>query len=192
MKFYNSFCCKIFIFEKKQQMKNNPSLKNIIGLTQEEAAMYFGVTIGHWSMFVTGKRGLPSESTIKLSALLQHLKEEKPVSEARQLLDKAEIENLQHKLQYDYTSVKMKLYKLAKKISVIENIRTECFAALEVAEFIDNQEEKHAIDSLSKFIRLRAMKTLKQHDLYSLTELQLKKESLEILKMTLEKKIKAF
>lgn len=171
-------------------MKNKYNLKKIIGLTQEEAAMLFGVTIGHWSMFVIGKRDLPSESTIKLGALLQHLKEEKPLSEARQKLDKVEIENLQHKLEYDYTSVKMKLYKVAKKISVIENIRAECFAALEVAEFIDNQEEKHPVGSLSRFIRLRAMKTLKQHDLYSLEELQLKKESLEILKTTLENKIK--
>ncbi len=169
-------------------MKSPTALKNVIGLTQEEAAMYFGVTEGHWSMFAIGKRDLPLESTIKLGDLLQHLKEEKPVSEARQQLDKAELENLQHKLQYDYTTVKMKLYRLTKKISVLENIRTECFAALEVADFLDNQKEKQPFDTFTESIRLRALKTLKQHDLYALTELQLKKESLEILKTTLEKK----
>ena len=173
-------------------MKNYTTLKNIIGLTQEESAIYFGVTRGQWSMVATGKRSLPVEGTIKLGDLLQHLKEEKPVSVARQQIDKAEIENLQHKLQYDYTSVKMKLYKLAKKISVLENIRTECFAALEVADFLDNHKEKQPFESFAESIRLRALKTLKQHDLYALTELQLKKESLEILKTTLEKKMKAF
>ena len=154
--------------------------------------MYFGITPGHWSMINIGKRSLPIEGTIKLAALLQHLKNKKPLSEARQQLDKAENEKLLQKLQQDTTDIRFKLYKLTKKISVIENIRKECFAALEVADFLDKQEEKHSIGSLSRFIRLRAMKTLKQHDLYSLTELQLKKESLEILKTTLEIKIKAF
>jgi transcriptional regulator with XRE-family HTH domain len=173
-------------------MKNNTSLKNILGLTQEESAIYFGVTPGHWSMINIGKRSLPIEGTIKLAALLEHLKEEKPFSAARQQLEKAELEKLQHKLNYDCTTIKMKQYKLAQKISTIENIRKECFAALEVAEFIENQEEKYPIDSFDKGIRLRAMKTLKQYDLYTLTKLQIKMESLEILKPILEKKIKAF
>jgi transcriptional regulator with XRE-family HTH domain len=171
-------------------MKNQTSLKNILGLTQEEAAMYFGVSKGHWSMFVIGKRDLPLKATIKLTAVLQHLKAEKPLSEARQQLDKAELEKLQHKLQYDYTTIKMKQYKLAQKISSVENIRAECFAALEVADFLDKQEEKLPFDSFAETIRLRAIRTLKQHDLYALKQLQLKKENLEILKTTLEKKIK--
>jgi transcriptional regulator with XRE-family HTH domain len=171
-------------------MKNNATLKNIIGLTQEESAVFFGVTPGHWSMINIGKRVLPSEGTIKLTALLQHLKKEKPLSEARQQFEKAELEKLQHKLQYDYTTIKIKQYKIAKEIARIENIRKECFAALEVAEFIENQEEKHPIDSFEKGIRSRAIRTLKQHDLYALTEFQLKKENLDILKTTLEKKIK--
>lgn len=81
---------------------------------------------------------------------------------------------------------------MAQKISTIENIRKECFAALEVADFIENQEEKHPIDTFAESIRLRAIRTLKQYDLNALTELQLKKESLEILKTTLEKKMKTF
>ena len=173
-------------------MKNNSTLKNIIGLTQEESAIFFGVTIGHWSMITIGKRDLPLEGTIKLSALLQHLKEQKSFSEARQQLDKVENETLQHKLQQDYKDTQFKLYKVNQKISKIENIRKECFSVLEVADFVDNQEEKYPIESFGKYIRMRALKSLKQHDLYSLTELQLKKESLEVLKTTLEKKIKVF
>lgn len=65
-------------------MKNNATLKSILGLTQEESAIFFGVTPGHWSMINIGKRVLPLKGTIKLSAVLQHLKAEKPLSEARQ------------------------------------------------------------------------------------------------------------
>ena len=189
-KIRNIFCCKLLYLKKMQQMKNHTTLKNILGLSQVEAAIYFGVSRGLWSMVVSGKRSLPLNGTIKLTALLQHLKKEKPLSEARQQFEKAELEKLQHKLQYDYTTIKMKQYKIAKEIARIENIRKECFAALEVSEFIENQEEKLPIDSFEKGIRLRAIRTLKQHDLYALTELQLKKENLEILKTTLEKKIK--
>jgi hypothetical protein len=173
-------------------MKNNATLKNIIGLTQEESAIYFGVTPGHWSMINIGKRSLPLKGTIKLTAVLQHLKAEKSLSEARLQLEKTELEKLQHKLQYDYTTIKMKQYKLAQKISSLENIRAESFAALEVADFLDKQEEKLPFESFPESIRLRALKTLKHYDLYTLTELQIKMESLEILKTILEKKIKSF
>ena len=130
-------------------------LKNILGLSQEEAAVFFGVTPGHWSMINIGKRVLPSEGTIKLSAVLQHLNKEKPLSEARQQFEKAELEKLQDKLQYDYTTLKMKQYKVAKEITRIENIRKECFAALEVADFLENQEAKQPYDSFAESIRFR-------------------------------------
>lgn len=173
-------------------MKNTTTLKNILGLNQEESAMLMGVTEGHWSMIAIGKRDLPFEATIKLGVLLEHLNKEKPISEVRQQLEKAEKEKMQNQLQQDYKTIQMKEYRLAKKIATIEKIRTECFAALEVANFLDNQEEIHSIGLLSESIRLRATKTLKQHDLYALEELQLKKESLEVLKKMVEKRMKGF
>ena len=168
----------------------NETIKNMLGLSQEEAAMFFGITRGQWSMFVSRKRDLPLAAIQKLASLLQYLQTEKPLSESRQELEKAEIETLQHKLQQDLLTIKIKQYKVVQKIIKMEATRKECFAALEVAQFIENQNDKHAIDSLADYIKKRVMKTLKQNDLYALTDLELKKENLEVQKLTLEKRIK--
>ncbi len=45
------------------------------------------------------------------------------------------------------------------------------------------------MEHLAEGIRLRASKTLREHTLYRLTELQLKQEGLELLKNNMEKKI---
>ena len=171
-------------------MKNKEVLKNRIGLSHEEAAIYLGISCGQWSMFVSGKRELPTNAMQKLAPLLRYLHDEKPVSVIKQEVDKAELENLQHKLQQDYLNVKIKLYRLNKKISTIENIRTECFAALDTLEFLKKTEETKTF--LIDGIRLGAKQRLKQHSLYALTELQLKKESLEVFKSSLEKRLKGF
>lgn len=173
-------------------MKDKTSLKNILGLTLEESAIFFGVSKGNWSMITIGKRSLPLEATIKLGDLLEYKKKEKPVSEARLQLDKAEQEKLQLQLQQDFKAIQYKLYNVTKKMATIEKIRTECFAALEVADFIDHQKVKQPIDGFAKAISSRVKDTLKQYDLYALEALQLKKESLENAKMTLEKRIKGF
>lgn len=171
-------------------MKNEATIKNSIGLTQEEAAMFLVITRSQWSMFVSGKRVLPLTATQKFAKLLEHLQAEKPFSITRQQIAKAEIETLQQKLQHDLLTIQIKHYKVAQKINKMEIIRKECFAALEVAHFIENQKEKHPIGSLAEYIKKRVIKTLKRNDLYALTELKLKKESLEVQKNTLEKRIK--
>lgn len=170
-----------------KQMKQQATLKSTIGLSQEETAMLLGVTRGQCSMFVSGKRDLPLDAKNKLIALLQHLKTEKPFSEERQQLEKVEAEKMQRKLEQDYLTIQIKQHRVAKKISIIENTRAECFAAIEVASFLENQKDKHPITGLSQSIRARAANTLKQHDLYTLTELQLKQENLEAAKSKLER-----
>lgn len=43
--------------------------KNYTGLTNDEMATFFGVHRSQWSMFVSGKRSLPLEPTVKLNEL---------------------------------------------------------------------------------------------------------------------------
>ncbi len=171
-------------------MKQQLNLKNTIGLSQEETALLLGVTRGQCSMFVSGKRDLPLDAKNKLIVLLQHLKNENNFSEEQQEIEKAEIEKMQRQLEQDYRKLHIKQYRIAQKISIIEKTRAECFAALQVASFLENQKDKHPIETLSKSIRERAVNTLKQHDLYSLTELQLKQENLEMAKKSMEDKFK--
>lgn len=172
-------------------MKNkDATYKNILGLTQEEAGYLFGIERARWSMFVSGKRGLPLAAMQQLALILTHLKEKKGVCKESQDIAKAEKQLLHQKLQYDYRGVQIKLYKIAKQISTIENIRNDCFAALEVAAFLEQEKEYDNRSSLIRSIQIRATNTLKKHNLYVLESLQLKKENLEALKISLELKMK--
>ncbi|ESU29761.1 hypothetical protein FLJC2902T_02370 [Flavobacterium limnosediminis JC2902] len=171
-------------------MKKGTTLKNILGLTQEEAGYLFGIERARWSMFASGKRGLPLEAMQQLGVVLTHLKEKKSVCKESQDITKAEKQLVYEKLQYDYRDAQIKLYKVAKQISTIETIRNDCFAALEVASFLEQQKEYDNRNSLIRSIRVRATNTLKKHNLYALEALQLKKENLEALKISLEQKMK--
>lgn len=172
-------------------MKYDTSIKNQLGLIQEEMAMALLITISQWSMYKSGMRNIPIEAENRMADMLLHAQEGNKISKARQKLVTAETEKAQQQLQQDYRSVQLKLQRVAKKISILENTRSECFAALEAAAFLENQKEKHPITGLAESIRIRASKTLQEHNLYGLTALQLKHESLELLKNNIAKKIKA-
>ncbi|MCG2610133.1 hypothetical protein LZZ90_01280 [Flavobacterium sp. SM15] len=170
-------------------MKTDATLKNILGLTQEEAAYLLGIERGLWSMYVSGKRALPLAATQQLTVLLKHLQESKGKSKQSEEITKAEQKKMQEQLQQDYLKVQVKHYKVDKQISTIENIRAECFAALEVAAFLEHQEAYQAKEALAKGIRARVASTLRTHNLYALTALRLKKQELEMLKNTLKQKM---
>lgn len=171
-------------------MKKDNTLKNILGLSQVETAHMLGIERGQWSMFVSGKRDLPLKATQQLAVVLKHLHEKESLSKENEVIAKAEQQQVQEKLQQDYRKVQIKQYKTDKQISTIENIRAECFAALEVAAFLEQQKEFQTKSTLIKSIRGRATATLKKHNRYVLETLQLKKENLDGLKNRLEQKIK--
>lgn len=171
-------------------MKKSATLKNLLGLSQEETAHMLGIERGQCSMFVSEKRDLPLTATQQLAVVLKHLQEKKSVSKESYAITNAEQQQAQEKLQQDYRKVQIKQYKMAKQISTMENIRTECFAALEVAAFLEQQKESQTKSSLIRSIQVRATNTLKKHNRYALTALQLKKETLESLLISLEQKMK--
>ena len=169
-------------------MKRESDFKKLLGLSQEEAAQWLGISRGQWSMFVSGKRGLPTAAMLRLNEVLVHLKENKIVAKANEAINKAQYQQLQEKLEREYRIIQFKQLKTVKQIAKVMAIRQECFAALEVAAFLAEQKENHT--SLTQGIQARAEATLKIHNLFVLEELQLKKESFEMQKKRLEQKIK--
>ncbi|WP_313806747.1 helix-turn-helix transcriptional regulator [Flavobacterium sp.] len=169
-------------------MKKENDFRKLLGLSQEEAALWLGVSRAQWSMFVSGKRGLPIAAMLRLNDVLVHLKENKTVAKESEAINKAQRLQLQEKLEREYRIIQIKQLKTAKQIAKVTSIRQECFAALEVAAFLAKQKESQAI--LAQGIQARATATLKIHNLFVLEELQLKKESFDKQKKNLEQKIK--
>lgn len=171
-------------------MKKNEVYKKAIGLSHEEAAIFLGVSCGRWSMFVSGKRGLPPQALEKLKTLLAYLENKEEISATLQEWEMMEKEQTQQQLSRDYKAIQLKLHLVNKKLLTVEKIRVECFAALKSVDFL-KQTAKHP-PFLADGIELFNKQRLKKYSLYQLTALQLKKENLEVAKVSFEKKMKVY
>ena len=168
-------------------MKKRAEIKNMLGLTQEEMAMVLGITKGQWSMYKSGQRDLPLEALQQFSVLLQGVQKEK-ISKTAQGFIKQEQHKTNEKLKEAYENTQIKLHRVQKEIDTIEKQRTECFAALKTAAFLENNNDKFG---LASSIKTRAIKSLHKYSLYNLEKLQLQKENFEIMKSKLEQRMKA-
>ncbi|RTY90616.1 helix-turn-helix domain-containing protein [Flavobacterium sp. GT3R68] len=168
-------------------MKNNVSIKSIIGLSQEETAMLLGITRSQWAMYASGKRDLPLTSKNQLATLLSQLQKPKHKSAERQKIAEAEQKETQEWVKQQLHNLKHNELLLDKKITTIENKRQECFAALEAVSFLESQPNPNT--SLLKSIQICATNTLQKNSLSQLLDLQLKKENVEMLKLKIGNKI---
>ncbi len=167
-------------------MKKRPEIKNMLGLTQEEMAMVLGITKGQWTMYKSGKRDLPLEALERFSMLLQGVQKEKTSKTAQHFI-KEEQRKTTTKIKEEYENTQIKLSRVHKEINTIEKQRTECFAALQTAAFLENH---HDTVGLASSIRTRALKSLQKYSLYKVEQLQLQKENLETIKIKLGQKMK--
>ena len=172
-----------------QHMKNATSIKNLLGFTQEEMSILLGVSRGQWSMYESGKRDLPLPAKEQLASMLSHVQIAKEVSPEIQKLSKVEQLKAQEKLQQEYRNLEFKNKILDKRIASIEKKRAEGYAALEVVHFLETQQQD-TFDALRKSIEIRAKNTLNKFSLHQLQDLQIKKEQLAVLKLSLEQRLK--
>ncbi|GAA4771110.1 MULTISPECIES: hypothetical protein [Flavobacterium] len=166
-------------------MKKRTEVKNMLGLTQNEMAMALGITRSQWTMCKSGQRDLPLDALQQFSVLLQGVQKEK-TSKTVQHFIKEEQHKTNEKLKEAYENTQIKLSRVQKEINTIEKQRTESFAALKTAEFLENHDDKFG---LASSIRARAIKSLHKYSLYKLEKLQLQKENFELLKNKLIKRI---
>jgi transcriptional regulator with XRE-family HTH domain len=171
-------------------MKSTTTIKNLLGLTQEEIAMVLGITRGQWSMSEIGRRDIPLAAKQLLAALLSNTQKAKSVSPESVKITENEKKSEKEWLNREYKAIDHKQQYLERKIIAMENIRVECFAAFEVVHYLESQSENEFTISLAKSIKTRATNTLNKHSSSRLQELKLKKESFEMLKYSFLQKIK--
>ena len=183
-------------------MRKNKNIRDVLGITQEELAMLLGITRTQLAMYETKKRDIPLSAKQKLAELLTSLQKNKSISEySNQII--ATVKKKAHEwLQKEFKELEYKVLLLDRKIKKSMQVREEAFKALEVVQYLESKKDKEQgsalrqaqCDNLShrlaKTIKNRAEKTLNKNSLQHLYELQLKKESLEMLKLQIEKKLK--
>lgn len=166
-------------------MKKETNLKTLLGLSQEEAAILLGVSRVQWAHFTDGRRDIPATAKVKLAEVLSSIEENKKNPDEVTKLIETEKKKAHDGLLQEYKAIPFKELELDKKIKKSIQLREEAFKALQVVHYLETKKNT----GLSKFIKTRATNTLKKHSLEHLQELELKKESLQMLKLLLEKKI---
>lgn len=168
-------------------MDDATTIKEVLGLTQEEMAMVLGITPSQWSMYKSGKRDIGLTAKQQLGFLLKGVQQKEKTTEAFLQTEK---KKATEKLQQDLRKVQIKQQRTATAIATLENHRREGYAALKVATLLENQKENNR-SGVAAIIRSRALKLLHKHSLYQLEQLQLQSETLEMLKLKISKKISA-
>lgn len=171
-------------------MKNDTTIKSQLGLSQEEMAMLLGITRSQWALFNTGKRDIPLNAKQQLATIFTNLQKKKSFAPLSAKYSQTEKKKTQQWLDQEYKTVKHKQLYLLRKIKTVENIRKECFAALEVVHQLEGQKDNERLVNLAQIIKKRVLKTLEKNSLQHLNELELKKETLEMSKLKIEEKIK--
>lgn len=171
-------------------MKDTTTLKSITGLTQEEMAILLGITVSQWSMYKSGKRDIPLAAKQQLAALVSNIKKTEFVSKKSKTITVAEQKKEKDWLEQEYKNLQYKEQFLERKISVIENIRSECFAALDTVHYLETRPEKKHLTDFINTVKTRVTKMLNKNALFHLQEMQLKKESVALLKNRVEQELK--
>lgn len=167
-------------------MIKNENIRDLFGITQEELAMLLSITRTQLAMYETSKRDIPLTAKQKLAELLTTLQKNKSISEYSNIIIEAEKKITKEWLKKEYKEIEYKALLLDRKINKVIQVREEAFKALEVVQYLESQKD----NSLAQLIKSRAINTLNRNSLQHFEELQLKKESFEMLKLQIEKKLK--
>lgn len=169
-------------------MNKSQSIKSVIGLTQEEAAMLFKVNKSQVGMFVIGKRSLPTEAMLQFTNMLQHLQEDDQNAAAVKDIFIAEQKNKVEWLQREQMRLQIQQTKTEQQITAMEAKRADCFIALKAISFLEKQKNENI--QLLESIKTRVRFTLKKNSLQYLEELHLKKDQTEFLRNRIAEKLK--
>ena len=170
-------------------MKNENTIRQLLGMTQEDIATLFGISRGRWAMFEIGRRSLPLAAQQLLAALLSHMQSNEtakrlPQSAKQQQHEQKIIESLLHENEYQQLL-------LTKKTTALEIKCKAKIKTLQVTHFLSNRAESKSDlhNALLQSISGKASRMLEIHGSASLFKLQLKQELLILEQQLLESKL---
>ncbi len=172
-------------------MKNKQNLKSLLGISQEEIAVLLGITRSQWSMYELGKRNLPLHAKQELAQLLIYLQKKETTNIELHQLRSNEIKEMQKQLENKLQIITHQKQLIARKIMVMEKLRKEGFAAMELVAYLKAKDH----DDKNKYIILqiesRSLQLLKKNSKVNIEQLKMKQQLMEHQTYTLLEKIKS-
>lgn len=158
-------------------MKNKQSVRDFLGITQEEMAMVLGITKSQWSMYESGQRNIPLVASELLAEMLKYMQSSEAQT-ARNLKLQESITTQQ--LEKRLTATKLQLQKTTRKIAQADKKFEANIKALQLTKFLDARTKyrKEQESEILNFIASRAAKALERNEI-ALILLQIKGTLLE-------------
>lgn len=170
-------------------MQKRTTIREQLGITQEELALLLKVTRSQLAMYELGKRDLPVAAKKQLSELLLFVMEQsatkkvaKSAMKEETLLKKSIVEEL---LQ---TNILQKL-KAGRALEQLEKKLKEGQASLNLISFLEKKTAKkeQQTDLVLESMKTKSLKVVNQSNLAVVTKLQIQQEVLEAEKKVLER-----
>lgn len=165
-------------------MKKTTTISSLLGLTQKQMALLLQVHPTQWSMYESGKRGLPLAARQLLAEMIGFLKFEDKGSKVRQLLieqEEAEKKDLKKQLRANEDQ----LYVIGKAIALSEVKYKGNLAAIGFVDYITTlPHTKQKLDGeLLGIIASAAERAIRKSGMADLKALRRKQELLELEKL---------
>ncbi|UOK43667.1 MULTISPECIES: hypothetical protein [Flavobacterium] len=171
-------------------MKSKTGIKGILGLSQKEMAKLTGVSRSQWAMSEIGQREMPPGSSTIVADLLTWVHTSKSGTKEAEKIIEAEKKNHKKWLEKEYRAQQHKVILLERKIQTVEKMRKDCFAALGVVQYLELFPDNITFAALALDVKERIELSLSKNSLHHLEQLQLKKETTEMLKNKIGIKLK--
>jgi transcriptional regulator with XRE-family HTH domain len=160
-------------------MKKNSSLRSLLGITQEEAAQLLQITRSQLSLYELGKREIPTKAMVKLAELWLYVEEANKTPKETLPYFKEQEAKWQEQLKKKIRNNKFEQWKLERKIEKIEKKFKKCCAALEVAAYLETENQTEAEKDLLKLIAKNAQKGIDRNGWHVQEECKLALQSLQ-------------
>ena len=170
-------------------MKKEQSLRSQLGITQEEAAMLLGISIGQLAMYETGKRDLPSAVKLALTTMWSFVQNYPPDIEKKYPILDTEQSALVKVIERELVTNKYQQVLIAQKIKRLENTYEKSRATLKLVTFLrtNPSEKTKPSPALIALLEDKALKKIAQSGIAMQTKWRLKLEGLKQHEMELKK-----
>ena len=173
-------------------MKNEQSIRSLLGLNQNDMALLLGVSRSHYAMFEIGKRSLPIKASDLLAEILAHMQKPATLKGNNESTFQIETEKKLH-LQQLLTENEYQQALCIKKMSALNRKYQKQVNKIKLLEFLNSRQKEKGKTAL--LFNPGAHKTSNNNiDKYvtNLAKIELQQELLTLQKSVLETKLKKF
>lgn len=190
----NKFTTLNYMKDSLPKLEKPETMRALLGTTQMEMALLLKVSMGQWSMFESGKRGLPVNALRLLTEMLTHMQKTEIKASQKVMTDTNQQFAIRQQLEGLLMENQLKLQGASKKAADAQRKYEGDLRAIQLVDFLTSEAKKQKAEKphILTAIESRAVKRLEKNGQAQLTILQAKEQLLQLQQEWLEKKLRNY